>query len=134
MMLILSLILYRLLPETRPEATSSYTELLKSMGELVRKYSTLREASLIGACMFGGFSVFWTSLAFFLEGPPYHYSSSIAGLFGLIGVAGAVGAPLIGRLADKIAPKKIIGILIILTWVSYGLGCLVCPSGVWLPG
>ncbi|WP_410511363.1 MFS transporter [Paenibacillus sp. BR2-3] len=121
MMLLLSVILYRLLPETRPEATSSYTELLKSMGELVRKYSTLREASLIGACMFGGFSVFWTSLAFFLEGPPYHYSSSIAGLFGLIGVAGAAGAPVIGRLADKIAPKKIIGILIILTGVSYGL-------------
>jgi predicted MFS family arabinose efflux permease len=120
-MLLLSFILYRLLPVTKPEADSSYLELLKSLGELVRKYSTLREASLIGAFMFGSFSVFWTSLAFFLEGPPYHYSSSIAGLFGLIGVAGAAGAPLVGRMADKMAPRKIVGILILLTLLSYGL-------------
>ncbi|MBW4080559.1 MFS transporter [Paenibacillus sp. S150] len=121
LMLLLSFMLYRLLPETKPETSASYTDLLKSMGVLVRKYSTLREASLIGACMFGAFSVFWTSLAFFLEGPPYGYSSAIAGLFGLIGVAGAAGAPVIGRLADRIAPKRIIGLLILLTLISYGL-------------
>ncbi|WP_405174205.1 MFS transporter [Paenibacillus sp. FSL H8-0261] len=119
-MLLLSLILYQLIPKTKPENNSSYTDLLKSMGSLIRRYSTLREASLIGACMFGGFSVFWTSLAFFLEGEPYHYSSSITGLFGLIGVAGAAGAPFIGRLADRIAPKKIVGILLLLTLIAYG--------------
>ena len=119
-MLLLSLILYQLVPKTKPENNSSYTDLLKSMGNLIRRYSTLREASLIGACMFGGFSVFWTSLAFFLEGEPYHYSSSITGLFGLIGVAGAAGAPFIGRLADRIAPKKIVGILLLLTLIAYG--------------
>lgn len=119
-MLLLSLILYQLIPKTKPENNSSYTDLLKSMGNLIRRYSTLREASLIGACMFGGFSVFWTSLAFFLEGEPYHYSSSITGLFGLIGVAGAAGAPFIGRLADRIAPKKIVGILLLLTLIAYG--------------
>ncbi|KAA1180994.1 MFS transporter [Paenibacillus sp. B2(2019)] len=119
-MLLLSLILYQLIPKTKPENNSSYSDLLKSMGNLIRRYSTLREASLIGACMFGGFSVFWTSLAFFLEGEPYHYSSSITGLFGLIGVAGAAGAPFIGRLADRIAPKKIVGILLLLTLIAYG--------------
>lgn len=119
-MLLLSLILYRLIPGTKPENNSPYTDLLKSMGRLIRKYSTLREASLIGACMFGGFSVFWTSLAFFLEGEPYHYSSSITGLFGLIGVAGAASAPFIGRLADRIAPKKIVGILLLVTLIAYG--------------
>lgn len=119
-MLLLSLILYRLIPGTKPENNSSYTDLLKSMGRLIRKYTTLREASLIGACMFGGFSVFWTSLAFFLEGEPYHYSSSITGLFGLIGVAGAAGAPFIGRLADRVAPKKIVGMLLVVTLIAYG--------------
>ncbi|MNI63184.1 Inner membrane transport protein YnfM [compost metagenome] len=91
------------------------------MGRLIRRYATLREASLIGFCMFGAFSVFWTSLAFFLEGPPYHFSSGVAGLFGLIGVAGAAGAPFVGQLADQIAPKRIIGALILLTLLSYGL-------------
>jgi predicted MFS family arabinose efflux permease len=119
-MLLLSFILYRLIPATKPDNNSSYSDLLKSMGQLIRRYSTLRESSLIGACMFGGFSVFWTSLAFFLEGEPYHYSSSITGLFGLIGVAGAAGAPFIGRLADRIAPKKIVGILLLITLIAYG--------------
>lgn len=119
-MLLLSLILYRLIPATKPDNNSSYSDLLKSMGQLILRYSTLRESSLIGACMFGGFSVFWTSLAFFLEGEPYHYSSSITGLFGLIGVAGAAGAPFIGRLADRIAPKKIVGILLLITLIAYG--------------
>ncbi|WP_313637242.1 MFS transporter [Paenibacillus sp.] len=59
-------------------------------------------------------------MPFFLEGEPYHYSSSITGLFGLIGVAGAAGAPFIGRLADRIAPKKIVGILLVLTLIAYG--------------
>lgn len=104
MMLTLSLLLRKVLPVARPETTASYGQLLASLGSLVRKYATLREASLIGACMFGAFSVFWTSLAFFLEGAPYHYSSAIAGLFGLVGVTGAAGAPLVGRLADRTAP------------------------------
>ncbi|WP_340003383.1 hypothetical protein MHH52_14920 [Paenibacillus sp. FSL K6-0276] len=59
-------------------------------------------------------------MPFFLEGEPYHYSSSITGLFGLIGVASAAGAPFIGRLADRIAPKKIVGILLVLTLIAYG--------------
>lgn len=127
-MLLLSVLLYRLLPPTKPTVASSYVRLLRSMAQLVRQYAALREASLIGACMFGGFSVFWTSLAFFLEGPPYQFRAEIAGLFGLVGVAGAAGAPLVGRLADKMAPQKIIGMLIVLTLAAYGLIALSAVS------
>ncbi|MBY9079299.1 MFS transporter [Paenibacillus sp. HN-1] len=131
MMLTLSLLLRRVLPVAKPETTATYGQLLGSLGSLVRKYATLREASLIGACMFGSFSVFWTSLAFFLEGAPYHYSSSIAGLFGLVGVTGAAGAPLVGRLADRTAPKRIIGFMLIATLISFallGIGALSIVS------
>lgn len=55
---------------------------------------------MIGASFFGAFSVFWTTLVFFIRQPPYHYGSSVAGLFGLVGAVGAVAAPIVGRRAD----------------------------------
>lgn len=48
---------------------------------------------LVGATAFGCFSVLWTSVAFLLAGPPYHYGNAAIGLFGLAGLAGALVAP-----------------------------------------
>jgi Arabinose efflux permease len=118
-MLALLVLLRLLLPRSRPVSDLRYGQLLMSLGALVRKYSTLRESALIGAANFVGFSAFWTSLSFYLEGEPYFYSSQIAGLFGLIGVAGAAGAPILGRLADRLSPKRMIGMLTLLSLVAF---------------
>ncbi|MNG03361.1 Major Facilitator Superfamily protein [compost metagenome] len=91
------------------------------MGSLIAKYATLRESALIGGANFAAFSIFWTALSFYVEGAPYHYSSQIAGLFGLIGAAGALGAPVVGRLADRISTKWMIGALIVLDLLAYVL-------------
>ena len=119
LMLVLAGILRSSLPRSFPETELTYRELLKSLGELIVTQPMLREASLIGAMMFGGFSVFWTALAFFLEGEPFYYGSQIAGLFGLVGVAGAAGAPIVGRMADKFSATKMVGLLVIVTMLSY---------------
>lgn len=110
MMLFLVLLLRLLLPQNYPTSTLRYGQLVKSIGRLVVSQRTLREAAMMGAMFFGAFSVFWTSLAFFLEGAPYHLGSQVAGLFGLVGVVGAMIAPLAGRLADRFPAKVIIGI------------------------
>lgn len=119
MMLLLLVLLRYLLPKDEPSSTLAYGQLLRSIGKLVAQEKTLREAALIGSMFFGGFSVFWTSLAFFLEGPSYHLGSQVAGLFGLVGVVGAMIAPIAGRLADKYQAKIMVGIAGVVTLLSF---------------
>lgn len=119
MMFGLSFILKRKLPVSQPKIKLSYIALIRSMGQLIAELRTLREAALIGAFMFGSFSVFWTSLTFFLEGPSYQYGSAVTGLFGLVGVVGAAAASVIGRLADRVSPKRMVGFMIVTALLSY---------------
>ena len=123
-MLVLTLALARLLPHAHPERTVRYPALLASLWTLVRDERELRQASLIGAAIFGSFSVFWTTLAFFLETPPYHWGAEGAGLFGLVGLAGALAAPVVGRLADRRGPRFATGVALALalsSWVLFAL-------------
>jgi predicted MFS family arabinose efflux permease len=119
MMVSLAYILHRNLPVSTPTIKLSYPGLIKSMGILIMEQRTLREAAIIGACMFASFSVFWTALAFYLEGPSYGYGSGIAGMFGLVGVAGAGAASVIGRLADKVKPSSMAGFMIVMALLAY---------------
>jgi predicted MFS family arabinose efflux permease len=86
----------------------------------------LRQSCLFGAMAFGGFSAFWTTLAFHLATPPFGYSSAVVGLFGLVGIVGALAAPLAGRIADRRSPRHTIGaglVCVLLAYsVFYGFG------------
>lgn len=120
LMFSLALTLWAFLPQTGSTSRLSYRQTLHSLWEYTMKLPLLREASLMGGLLFGTFSVFWTTLAFFLKQPPYYYGTEIAGLFGLIGVAGASFAPVAGRLADKKGPRIVVGIAAAVTLVAYG--------------
>jgi predicted MFS family arabinose efflux permease len=113
-MLLLSGILRMKLPDVPPLQRISYPQLIRSIGEIVLTYPELRQAALTGAMLFGSFSAFWTTLVFFLAGPPYHYGPSVAGLFGLLGATGAAAAPIVGRFADRRGPRLavLLGIVI----------------------
>jgi hypothetical protein len=50
----------------------------------------------LGGLDFGCFSALWTSVAFLLAGPPYHYGNALIGLFGLSVAAGAAAATALG--------------------------------------
>ena len=119
LMIILAIFLNRLLPICPPTSNMIYKDLFNSMASLTKSLPILKEASLNGALMFAAFSAFWTSLVFLLESPHYHLGADAAGLFGLVGVTGALAAPIVGRIADKRNPRFTVGIGIIAVILSY---------------
>ncbi len=119
LMLILALVLAVLLPEQHPETTMPLRALYRSLVDLIPEYPTLRRHTLLGALTFAAFSAFWTTLTFHLADLPGHYGSQAAGLFGLVGVAGALGAPLFGRYADRATPLAVNGLAIIALMLGY---------------
>lgn len=61
----------------------------------------LREATAISMTGFAVFGSFWTTMVLLFANEPFHFTSDKIGLFGLAGAAGALAAPLVGKLADK---------------------------------
>jgi predicted MFS family arabinose efflux permease len=119
MMLVLMAILRKFIPLCEPDSDIKYTQLLKSMIDLIKTEPVLREASINGALMFSAFSAFWTALIFLLESSHYNLGAEAGGLFGLVGISGALAAPLVGKIADKRGSRFAIGICIIVVIVAY---------------
>ncbi len=119
LMLLLAMLIRAGLPKSRPELQLTWPELIRSTFALVRDQPILREAATLGAIFFCAFSAFWTTLVFFLGTPPYHYGSGVAGLFGLVGAAGAVCAPFIGRLADRYGARRNVLFSLLVTLFSF---------------
>jgi predicted MFS family arabinose efflux permease len=121
LMLALAGLLAWRLPRDRPTFQGSYASLMQSLITLIRELPPLRRSALVGAGIFAAFSVFWTTLAFYLEGPAYHYGSDVAGFFGLVGAVGALAAPLAGKAADTKGPRFAITVGILLALASFVL-------------
>lgn len=96
-----TVVLRRALPRHYLPVDLTYLRLIHSISALFRDEPVLRLRALIGAAAFGTFSVFWTSMAFLLAGPPHRLPPSAIGLVGLVGAAGALAASGAGRLADR---------------------------------
>jgi len=120
-MLSLTFLLRARLPKAPPRDSLRWAALMRSLLDLVRAHSALRESAFLGAALFCVFSAFWTTLVFLLQTPPYHFGTSVAGLFGLIGAAGALCAPLVGRFADRRGPRFTVLLALLTTLTSFFL-------------
>lgn len=109
------------LPNIKPTFKGTYSQLMQSLIYYIWTVPSLRLASLRGALGFGSFMAFWTTLTFHLERPPFLAGSDIAGMLGLVGVAGAVAASLIGGLTDRMNKNLLIVIAIVTMIVSWGI-------------
>ncbi|OOM74880.1 putative transporter [Clostridium puniceum] len=100
-LLIFAVYLYYSLPNDNVKKESSYKNIILSLPPLLKREKVLRETIVFGAAAFCAFNIFWVSLSFILEGSPYNYGSAIVGLFGFLGIAGALAAGFSGKLTNS---------------------------------
>lgn len=128
-MLVLAVVLWRALPHAPPPVAADpgvpgavrYRRLLRSVLALVREEPELRRRMLLGACGMGMFSILWTAIAFLLAREPYGYGDGTIGLFGLAGLAGALMAPVAGRLSDAGHGRRAVTGALVVLLASWGL-------------
>lgn len=100
-MLALAVLLARVIPSLTPKTTLRYPALIASVFTVIARQRTLRWTLVLGSTGFAAFTMFWTALTFHLSTPPFSYPVQVIGLFGLIGLAGAVAAQRSGQLHDR---------------------------------
>ena len=123
-------VLLMMLPPHRPTANEHYLALLASMVHLYRNTPLLRRRGFYQALLFGAFSLFWTTSPLFLAGPQFRLSQRGIALFALAGVAGALAAPLAGRLADKGKSRIATGIAMLSVMAGFLL-TRILHTGSW---
>jgi len=102
LMLTLACPLWRRLPALVPvPGTTSYPRLIASMFTLLREERVLQIRGMLALMMFASFSIFWSALVLPLRAPPYAFTHTVIGAFGLVGVAGALAAARAGQWADR---------------------------------
>jgi predicted MFS family arabinose efflux permease len=101
------------LRECRPSTNLSYIQLIRSMLHLVTRNRVLISSAFFGAVTFACFNILWTVLSFLLAGAPFNCNPQAIGSFGLMGLAGALAAGYVGKLADTRGPMFSIGIALV---------------------
>lgn len=120
---LLAALLSRKLPVRRPARSVSYGRLIRSLWPLLARTPALRRRALYQACLFGAFSLFWTVAPLRLA-DAYGMSQQGIALFALVGVGGAVAAPIAGRLADKGWSRPLTWLAMSIALLSFLLPCL----------
>lgn len=131
LMLVLAALLWRALPALTPPTDSgavplpkAYLRLIASVFALLRHNRVLQVRGVIALLMFAVFGIFWSALVFLLSAPPYGYSHTAIGAFGLVGLAGALAAARAGRWADQGRAQHTSAIaltLMLLSWLPLAL-------------
>jgi predicted MFS family arabinose efflux permease len=130
-MVLLVLVLRRTLPPRKPTTRLGYGQLLASMMHLATTSVILRRRALYQASLFGVFSMFWTTVPLLLAGPAFRLSQTGIAMFALAGVAGAISAPMAGRVADRGWTRPATAGAMLVTAVGFALTRLVDLGSAW---
>ncbi|MFT4191028.1 MAG: MFS transporter [Comamonas sp.] len=129
LMLAIALSLWRRLPAL-PSAPSaiSYPHLIASMLTLLRRDKVLQVRGMLALLMFAAFNIFWSALVLPLSAPPYSFSHTAIGAFGLVGVVGVLAAARAGRWADRGHAQRTSAAALAILLLAWGLLSLMAWS------
>ncbi|MBQ0737863.1 MFS transporter [Aquimarina celericrescens] len=119
-MLLYALVLVFKLPSLTSDLKGSYAKLMQSLWKYFKAEPSVRLAALRGGLGFAGFSAFWTTLVFLME-DNFNYGSGIAGMFGILGIGGALAATWAGKLSDKMNKNRLITIATLVMVLAWGV-------------
>ncbi len=142
---VLALALAHLLPRRGSVSfTGSYFAVVRSIPRLFVEDPVLRLRGMLALLIFATFSTFWTALVLPLSASPFSFSHTQIGLFGIVGVAGALAAAKAGSLADRGLGHRTTALglaLLLAAWAPIALlpvsvaaligGVRSCPSMRW---
>lgn len=114
-------VLWKVLPKQEVGAQPlSYPRLLGSMVTMLAGDRVLQIRGTLALLMFAVFNIFWSALVLPLAAPPYGFSHTVMGAFGLVGAVGALGASRAGYWTDRGRGQWVSGMalaLLLLAWL-----------------
>ncbi|WP_409439272.1 MFS transporter [Psychromonas sp. GE-S-Ul-11] len=116
---VFGLLLFSFLPLNKPHSNLGYWALIKSTLSLFIKHKSLQKYTFSGACWFASFNVLWATLAIHVSDAPFNYNAQQAGLFGVIALAGVIGAKLAGRWVSKLGSNNVVMVALVLIALGF---------------
>ncbi|BCG80063.1 MFS transporter [Mesorhizobium sp. 113-3-3] len=130
--LVTAVVLFVILPRQEAERPrTSYPRLLGSVVLLFVQEPLLRVRAVLAMLIFATFNVLWAPLVLPLSAAPFSLSHTEIGLFGLAGVAGALGARWTGGLVDRGRGQLVTGLSLLLMAVAW-LPIALMGLSLWL--
>lgn len=130
--LLMALLMRRSIPVLPDQPRANYLRVVADVFLLPLKHRQILVVLVLNGIGFALFSSLWTSITFLLSAKPYDFSAPVIGLFGFVGLVGALIARKGGKLYDKGWADTALVVAWVLNIASFAIGLAVHVSLVFL--
>lgn len=113
MMLMGLIVTLRMMPQVSVSFQGTYRQLMRTVGWIFISQPRIRLYSLRPAMSFACMMCIWSCMAFHVAQPPFYAGSHAVGMLSLCGIAGALGASVVGKYVASVGilPMSVVGSL-----------------------